>query len=270
MMVGCDLDSFYKKQYVVLFDYFGLSLLLVCDMVGGLVKGCFFDLYFGEVLGIVGLVGLGCMELVWLIYGVDVCDGGCVVLQGCDIDILILCVVLDVGIVYLIEDCVKLGLFLDMLIFDNVNIGVIVQDVLGVGLLDFCVVVWWVGVVIKVLVVKVLNVCMFVGGLLGGNQQKVLIVWLLEIGFKVVILDELMCGVDVGVKFEIYKLIDQLVCNGVGVVMILSELVEIIGVVDCVLVMCEGYIVGEVMVLISQEVIMELLIGMVWQLEGVI
>lgn len=61
----------------------------------------------------------------------------------------------------------------------------------------------------------------------------------------VLIFDELICGVDIGVKFEIYWIINELVCVGVGVIVILSELLEIIGVVDCVFVMCEGEIVGE-------------------------
>ncbi|MTH65614.1 sugar ABC transporter ATP-binding protein [Paracoccus shanxieyensis] len=270
MMVGRDLDSFYKKQHVASPDHSGPPLLSVRDMAGGPVKGCSFDLYPGEVLGIAGLVGSGRTELARLIYGADARDGGRVALQGRDIDISTPRAALDAGIAYLTEDRAKLGLFLDMSISDNVNIGVIAQDASGAGLLDFRAAARRAGAAIKALAVKAPNARMPVGGLSGGNQQKVLIARLLETGPKVVILDEPTRGVDVGAKSEIYKLIDQLARNGVGVVMISSELAEIIGVADRVLVMREGHIAGEVTAPISQEAIMELSTGTARQPEGAI
>ena len=85
-----------------------------------------------------------------------------------------------------------------------------------------------------------------VGSLSGGNQQKVLLSRWLEIGPKVLILDEPTRGVDIGAKSEIYRIIDELAQKGIGVIVISSELPEIIGICDRVLVMREGQIEGEV------------------------
>ena len=85
-----------------------------------------------------------------------------------------------------------------------------------------------------------------VGSLSGGNQQKVLLSRWLEIGPKVLILDEPTRGVDIGAKSEIYRIIDDLAQKGIGVIVISSELPEIIGICDRVLVMREGQIEGEV------------------------
>ncbi len=99
-----------------------------------------------------------------------------------------------------------------------------------------------------------------VGSLSGGNQQKVLLARLLETGPKVLILDEPTRGVDVGAKSEIYRIIDELARGGIGVLLISSDLPEIVGICDRVLVMREGAIVGEVGgdtgVPISQESVM--------------
>ena len=98
----------------------------------------------------------------------------------------------------------------------------------------------------KSLAIKAPNARINVGSLSGGNQQKVLLARLLEVGPEVIILDEPTRGVDVGAKSEIYRLIDSLAAEGLAVVMISSELPEIIGVADRVLVMREGTIAGEV------------------------
>ncbi|SMO40796.1 sugar ABC transporter ATP-binding protein [Paracoccus laeviglucosivorans] len=268
MMVGRDLNSFYKKQHVASADHSGTPLLSVRDMAGGPVRGCSFDLYRGEVLGIAGLVGSGRTELARLIYGADPRTSGNVMLDGQAVDTSAPRASLDAGIAYLTEDRAKLGLFLDMSILENVNIGVIQQDAKQAGLLDFRAAAKRAGDAIKALSVKAPSARMPAGGLSGGNQQKVLIARLLETGPKVVILDEPTRGVDVGAKSEIYKLIDQLARKGVGVIMISSELPEIIGVADRVLVMREGHIAGEVADPISQEAIMELSTGTAPQTKG--
>ncbi|RWF07205.1 MAG: sugar ABC transporter ATP-binding protein, partial [Mesorhizobium sp.] len=103
------------------------------------------------------------------------------------------------------------------------------------------------------------------GSLSGGNQQKVLLARLLETEPRVLILDEPTRGVDVGAKSEIYRLIDDLAKKGIAILMISSELPEVIGVADRVLVMRDGTIAGEVMASagqpLSQEAIMELATG---------
>jgi ribose transport system ATP-binding protein len=103
-----------------------------------------------------------------------------------------------------------------------------------------------------------------VGSLSGGNQQKVLIARLLETGPKVLILDEPTRGIDVGAKSEIYRLIDELASSGLGVLVISSEMAEIVGICDRVLVMREGALTGEVGGTgqpITQEAIMEYAAG---------
>ena len=266
MMVGRDLDSFYKKEHIASPDHSGTPLMRVRDMADGrLVKPCSFDLYRGEVLGIAGLVGSGRTELARLIYGADPRVSGTVELDGKPVATTDPRTSLASGIAYLTEDRAKLGLFLDMSISDNVNVGVIQRDAGTGGLLNFAAAARRAGDAIKALAVKAPSAKMPVGGLSGGNQQKVLIARLLETGPRVVILDEPTRGVDVGAKSEIYKLIDGLARRGVGVIVISSELAEIIGTCDRVLVMREGYIAGEVASYpgqpISQEAIMELSTG---------
>ena len=273
MMVGRDLDSFYKKEHIASPDHSGTPLMSVRDMSdGGLVKGCSFDLYRGEVLGIAGLVGSGRTELARLIYGADLRTSGTVAINGAEIDCSTPRAALAAGVAYLTEDRKKLGLFLDMSISDNVNVGVIERDAKPGGRLDFRAAARRANDAIKALAVKAPNAKMPVGGLSGGNQQKVLIARLLETRPKVVILDEPTRGVDVGAKSEIYKLIDGLARQGVGVIMISSELPEIIGVADRVLVMREGHIAGQVPSApgqsISQEAIMELSTGTVTEAAG--
>ncbi len=268
MMVGRDLDSFYKKEHVASPDHSGTPLMTVRDMTdGGLVKPCSFDLWRGEVLGIAGLVGSGRTELARLIYGADPRAGGTVLLNGQPVDTSSPQASLGSGIAYLTEDRGKLGLFLDMSISDNVNVGVIQQDAAPGGRLNFRAAAQRANDAIKALAVKAPSARMPVGGLSGGNQQKVLIARLLETGPKVVILDEPTRGVDVGAKSEIYKLIDALARKGVGVIVISSELAEIIGVCDRVLVMREGHVAGQVPpapgLPIGQEAIMELSTGTV-------
>lgn len=268
MMVGRDLDSFYKKEHVASPDHSGMPLMSVRDMSdGGLVKPCSFDLWKGEVLGIAGLVGSGRTELARLIYGADARSSGTVALDGKPVDTSEPRVSLANGVAYLTEDRAKLGLFLDMSISENVNVGVIQRDAGKGGLLNFAAAAKRANEAIKALAVKAPNARMPVGGLSGGNQQKVLIARLLETKPRVVILDEPTRGVDVGAKSEIYKLIDALARQGVGVIVISSELAEIIGTCDRVLVMREGHLAGEVASRpgqpISQEAIMELSTGTV-------
>ncbi|WP_205193605.1 ATP-binding cassette domain-containing protein, partial [Burkholderia sp. LMG 13014] len=151
---------------------------------------------------------------------------------------------IDAGLVYLTEDRKRQGLFLDMSVRDNINISVCNRDA-RLGALDLARGADRARDAIASLSIRVPNANVNVGALSGGNQQKVLLSRLLETKPRVLILDEPTRGVDIGAKSEIYRIINELARAGVGVIVISSELPEIIGVADRVLVMREGEIAGE-------------------------
>jgi ribose transport system ATP-binding protein len=247
MMVGRDLSSFYKKQH----DPHGSRGALVLEIKGVTdggkrVKPASFQLHQGEVLGIAGLVGSGRTELARLIYGADKRAGGEILLDGKPVVINAPEDALDTGIAYLTEDRKRLGLFLDMSCGENINLGVIARDAWKRVVLDRGKARTRSESAFKALRVRAASPLVAVGSLSGGNQQKVLLSRWLEIGPRVLILDEPTRGVDIGAKSEIYRIIDELAQRNIGVIVISSELPEIIGICDRVLVMREGHIEGEV------------------------
>jgi ribose transport system ATP-binding protein len=246
MMVGRDLSSFYKKEHDA-HQSRGQIILRVRDISDGKrVKNCSFDLHEGEVLGIAGLVGAGRTEFARLIYGADPRLSGTVELDGRPVSIATPQQAVDAGIVYLTEDRKLYGLFLDMSVRENINIGVIGRDSLPGGVLNLKAAVRRSSDAIKTLGIRVAADVINVGTLSGGNQQKVLLSRLIETEPRVLILDEPTRGVDIGSKSEIYKLIDRLVKSRIGVIVISSDLPEVVGICDRVLVMREGIIAGEV------------------------
>jgi len=246
MMVGRDLSSFYKKEHDAHHSR-GRVILSVRDMSDGRrVKHCSFDLHEGEVLGIAGLVGAGRTEFARLIYGADTRLSGTVELEGKPVSISTPQQAVDAGIVYLTEDRKQYGLFLDMSVRENINLGVIQRDSLPGGILNLKAAAKRSAEAIRTLGIRVAADIVNVGSLSGGNQQKVLLSRLIETKPRVLILDEPTRGVDIGAKSEIYKLIDQLVKARMGVIVISSDLPEVVGICDRVLVMREGIIAGEV------------------------
>jgi ribose transport system ATP-binding protein len=129
---------------------------------------------------------------------------------------------------------------------ENINLGVLHRDAHRGGILNLAAARRRAENAFKALRVRAASPIVTVGSLSGGNQQKVLLSRWLEIGPKVLILDEPTRGVDIGAKSEIYRIIDELAAQGIGIVVISSELPEIIGICDRVLVMREGQIQGEV------------------------
>ncbi len=248
MMVGRDLSGFYKKEHDAGRGGHGSVVLEVRDITDGgkRVRPCSFTLYRGEVLGIAGLVGSGRTELARLIYGADPKAGGEVILEGTPVSIRAPEEALAAGIAYLTEDRKGLGLFLDLSCGTNINLGVIGRDAGPGGILNLAAARQRASRAFDALRVRAASPQVMVGSLSGGNQQKVLLSRWLETGPKVLILDEPTRGVDIGAKSEIYRIIDDLAQRNIGVVVISSELPEIIGVCDRVLVMREGRIAGEV------------------------
>jgi ribose transport system ATP-binding protein len=264
MMVGRDLSSFYKKEHSG--SRRGDLAMSVRDMSDGRrVAGCSFDTYAGEVLGMAGLVGSGRTELARLIYGADARLSGTVEVGGKPVSIGSPLEALDVGIAYLTEDRKGLGLFLDMSIEQNINMAVIAKDARLGGLLNFAKARERADAAVSNLSIRTPSISVNVGSLSGGNQQKALIAKILAGNPRIVILDEPTRGVDVGAKSEIYRIVDELAASGMAVIVISSDLPEIIGISDRVLVMREGRIAGELgsssAAQISQEAIMALSTG---------
>ncbi|MCP1615419.1 ribose transport system ATP-binding protein [Azospirillum lipoferum] len=266
MMVGRKLDSFYAKQHSAEAARGPVALTVegLRDQRGR-VRGCGFTLRYGEVLGVAGLVGAGRTELARLIYGADPLAGGGITLDGRPVTIRGPGDALRLGISYLTEDRKRQGLFLDMSVHDNINIGVVDRDARPGGLLNRSRAADRTSDAVSALGIRVAHPRVNVGSLSGGNQQKTLLSRWLEMKPRVLILDEPTRGVDIGAKSEIYRIIDRLAQAGVAILVISSELPELIGVADRILVMREGEIAGEVGgasgVAVTQENIVALATG---------
>ncbi|MPW21856.1 ATP-binding cassette domain-containing protein [Paraburkholderia sp. CNPSo 3157] len=263
MMVGRDISGFYKKEHAP-YDP-GKTVLSVKDVADGRrVRGCSLDLHAGEVLGIAGLVGAGRTELARLIFGAEPRVRGEIAIDGRPLALRTPRDAINAGLVYLTEDRKHQGLFLDMSVRDNINVAVCGRDA-RLGVLDLSRGAGRARDAIRSLSIRVPHAKVNVGSLSGGNQQKVLLSRLLETQPRVLILDEPTRGVDIGAKSEIYRIINELAKSGVGVIVISSELPEIIGVADRVLVMREGIVAGELGgytgTPITQEAIIELATG---------
>jgi len=247
MMVGRDLSTFYTKTHDAR-DSHGPVVMEVRAITDGgrRVHPCSLQLHRGEVLGIAGLVGSGRTELARLVYGADPKVAGDVLLDDIPVTIRTPEDALEAGIAYLTEDRKALGLFLDLSCGTNINLGVISRDARFGGILDWTMWRRRAAEAFETLRVRAASPQVLVGSLSGGNQQKVLLSRWLEISPKVLILDEPTRGVDIGAKSEIYRIIDDLATREIGIIVISSELPEIIGVCDRVLVMREGRIAGEV------------------------
>jgi ribose transport system ATP-binding protein len=245
MMVGRDLAGFYKKE--ARSEPLNGNPFFSVDNIGDgrRVHGCSLALRRGEILGIAGLVGSGRTEMARLIFGADAKTGGRILLDGEELNIATPRDAIDAGIVYLTEDRKCLGLFLDLSVRDNINTMVLAADAQLAGIVDFARSNSRARSAIESLSIRVKNARSLVGSLSGGNQQKVLLSRLLQPRPRVVILDEPTRGVDIGAKSEIYRIMDELARSGMGIVFISSELPEIIGIADRVLVMRGGRIVGE-------------------------
>lgn len=242
MMVGRRLEDFYEHAK----HSAGRVVLEVKNMSDGdRVKGANFQLRQGEVLGLAGLVGAGRTELARLIFGADKRKSGEVFLDGKKLQINQPKDAIRAGIGYVPEDRKLQGVFLQMSSGENITMNILGQCAKA-GVLDFKRLTDRANVEVKAMRVRTASLKQRAGGLSGGNQQKLLLARWLEINPRVLILDEPTRGVDVGAKAEIYALIQQLLEKGMAVLFISSELPEIVGVCDRVLVMREGEITGEV------------------------
>ncbi len=203
-----------------------------------------FDLRRGEILGFAGLIGAGRSEIVKGICKLEGEVTGDIVLNGRQLATSHYQQSIAEGLVYLSEDRKGDGLFLDMSIAENVS-ALSLRQVSSVGLINDRLETELAQRFGAMLNLKCGHVGEAVSNLSGGNQQKVAIAKLLSVNPKVIFLDEPTRGVDVGAKSEIHRILRDLAREGVGIVMISSELPELIGVCDRVLVVREGRISGE-------------------------
>jgi ribose transport system ATP-binding protein len=242
MMVGRPLGDFYQHKVG---RVPGQVMLEVEQVGGGKVQPASFQARAGEVLGVAGLVGAGRTELARLIFGADPRTSGRVLLDGKEVHIHQPLDAIRLKLAYLPEDRKGQGLFLQLSALENATMNVLSENAKA-GVINHAALNKLTLDAIALLKIKVSGPQGIVGGLSGGNQQKVLLARWLEIKPRVLILDEPTRGVDVGAKSEIYKIINDLVTEGVAVIVISSELPEVIGICDRVVVMREGHITGEV------------------------
>ncbi|MGN0996899.1 MAG: sugar ABC transporter ATP-binding protein [Candidatus Ventricola sp.] len=204
-----------------------------------------FALRRGEILGFSGLIGAGRSELMKAIVGIEPSQSGQVTLEGRQMRFTAYARALQEGIVYLTEDRKQEGLYLMMDIQKNMSI-LNIRSISGRLLVDDQKAREQADKFARLVNIKCSGLEQISGTLSGGNQQKILIGNALSISPKLIILDEPTKGIDVGAKAEIYAHLRKLANEGVGIIVISSDLPEIIGLCDRALVMYEGRLCGEV------------------------
>jgi len=239
-MVGRQLTDFYVKDSVPQDEVY----MEVKNLTrAGVFNNVSFTLKKGEILGVSGMVGAGRSEVARAIVGIDAKDGGQVFLDGKELNIQKPKDAIDAGIVLIPENRKEEGLVLENSVRFNTTLAVLGEFIRGV---------FWnrkkeeeiVDHHVKTLNVRTPHFEQLILNLSGGNQQKVVIAKWLATEPKVLIMDEPTRGVDVGAKAEIYTIMNALAKQGISIIMISSDLPEIINMSDRVLVMREGNLAG--------------------------
>ena len=234
-------------------------VVLKCENLnrGKAVKNVSFELRKGEILGFSGLMGAGRTEVARLIFGADKKDSGKIFINGKEVTINTPEDAVAHGIGYLSEDRKRYGLIVDKSIEENTVIASLNDFVKGM-FIDKAKSKEVSKKYVESLKTKTPGVSQLVKKLSGGNQQKVVIAKWLVRNSDILIFDEPTRGIDVGAKSEIYALMESLAKEGKSIIMISSELPEVLRMSDRVIVMCEGRITGTLDIAeANQEVIME-------------
>ena len=211
---------------------------------GSSVKDVSFQLRKGEILGFSGLMGAGRTEVARLLFGADKKESGTIFVNGKEVTINSPQDAIREGIGYLSEDRKRFGCIVDMTIADNTVMTNLDHYIKGF-LIDDREIVRVSDKFVDSLKTKTPSSKQLVRNLSGGNQQKVVIAKWLEQNSDILIFDEPTRGIDVGAKSEIYTLMNDLVAQGKSIIMISSELTEILRMSDRIVVMCEGRKTGE-------------------------
>ncbi|MEW9788147.1 sugar ABC transporter ATP-binding protein [Escherichia coli] len=243
MMVGRDLGNIYPRrealqQRIPVLEVNGLTRK-------GVLNDINFTLYRGEILGFAGLMGAGRTELARAIFGADSIDSGTLKLNGKETVIKDISDAIQQGISYLTEDRKKEGLALNLSVERNIMLGNYPEYSDRFGNIDSRRCQQTSEEQVKALRIKTPNLEQATLNLSGGNQQKIIIArWVCK-DTDILIFDEPTRGIDVGAKLEIYELMNRLVAKGKSIIMISSELPEVLGMCDRILVMRSGRITGE-------------------------
>ena len=257
-MIGRDLTDTYPPRHRMKSEETALE---VQNLTGEKFKDVSFKLQKGEILGLGGLVGAGRTEVLRAIFGADKKKSGTVKVFGEEVNINHPCKALKYGFGFATEDRKTQGLFLNQDIRDNIAAAALdkiskkgfVNDgkekKMAEKYFDE----------LKVVAPDINKVCKFLSG---GNQQKVVLAKWLASECKILFLDEPTRGIDVGAKYEIYLLMDKLVQQGVSIIMVSSEMPELMAMSDRIIVMHEGDVTGELNVgEFSEENVMKLASG---------
>ena len=214
---------------------------------GKMVRDINFSLYEGEIVGFAGLMGAGRTETTRAIFGVDPKDSGEIYVDGKQIQISCPMDAIRNGVVLAPEDRKKDGLCTKLSIRQNLALPNLDLVCSKMGVVNSAKENALCEKAVKDLQIKTPNVEIDSGNLSGGNQQKVVVGKWLARDSRVVIFDEPTRGIDVGAKVEIYNLMNDLKKQGIAVMFVSSEMPEVMGIADRIIVMCDGRITGEVM-----------------------
>ena len=260
LMVGRDVSQFYARQQHPIGD-------VLLD-VEGLITPTWpnhrlnFQVREGEIVGVSGLVGAGRTEMLRVLFGIDQRIAGTIKIGGQSVSIESPAEAIDSGIALVPEDRKQHGLVLEFSVRNNIGLAGLLRHAVGSTFLNQRQEDRDAAEMIEKMRVRTPNGDQIVQYLSGGNQQKVVIGKWLALGPRLLLLDEPTRGIDVGAKEEIYRLIEKLAEEGMGILFVSSELDEILGMSDRVIVMHEGRITGELpRQALSEEAVMQLATG---------
>ena len=239
-MVGRELSTLFSRRP----SKQDRAVLEVRDLSSAAIENISLTVNAGEVVGLGGLMGAGRSELAKAIFGYDKITGGTVHMEGKPLAANNTAAAIQAGIGFAPEDRKHEALLLMRSILDNG--AIVIPDLVSrYGLFDRQSAKNLVGEAARAMKIKAPSLDTQVSDLSGGNQQKVVLARWLARSPKVLILDEPTRGIDVGAKSEIYKLIDDLAASGIAILLISSEMPELMGLADRVLVMADGKITAE-------------------------
>ncbi|MGO4855583.1 sugar ABC transporter ATP-binding protein [Phaeovulum sp. W22_SRMD_FR3] len=241
MMVGREITNMFPKEDAVI----GKPLLQVEHLtLDGVFHDISFEVHAGEIFGLAGLVGSGRSNVAEAIFGMTAATSGVIRVDGQEVAITDPAVAMRQGMAFLTEDRKDTGCFLPLSVRENMQVAALRDQHVHLGVVAQTAVDKRCAEMKAALRIKTPDLEERIENLSGGNQQKVLLARWLMTKPRILILDEPTRGIDVGAKAEIHRLISQLAKDGVAVVMISSELPEVLGMSDRIMVMHEGHMTG--------------------------